>query len=109
MVFRNCQPEGEELCHACVADFYEPLEFGRKHEWRRMSEIHETEVPAWTYFAVQHGCNFSRTIVLAPTQSVSRADGLREPEVNLLKHVRSRFSVPVQFRKHECMKSVVHS
>ena len=55
-------------------DLHESVEFRREHQWWRMAEIHKPKVPARTDFAVQHGRDFARIVILIPSQSVACGD-----------------------------------
>ena len=84
------------------------LVFGGKYQRRRMAEIYEAKLPSGTYFTVQHGRDFTRTVILIPSQGVARGDRLRQPEIDVFEEIRRCFSVPIEFGKHERVKSVVY-
>jgi hypothetical protein len=73
-----------------------------------MAEIYEAKMPAGANFTVKHGRDFTRIVILTPTQSVPCSDGLRQPEIDVLEETWGCFSVPIEFGKHECMKRIVY-
>src|SRR4051812_43244281 len=108
MIFGNLQTQRQELRHLAFVDVHELAVFRGEHQWRRMPEIYKTEISVWTYFAVQHGRDLARMIFVADSKRVSRADRLRQAQVDVFKKFRRRLSVVVKFGQHEGVKCVMH-
>src|ERR1035437_2046301 len=108
IVLGNFQSERKELHHASLIDLHEPFVFCRRYQRWWVAEIYKTERSTGTYLTVEHGGDFARIVIFIPSQGVPRGDGLCEPKINLLEEIGCCFSVPIQFGKHECMKSVVY-
>src|ERR1700677_4055879 len=54
MVFRNLQPERQELYHSAFVNIYELTPFCGKYQRRRMSEVHKAKMTRRPNLAVQH-------------------------------------------------------
>src|ERR1022692_1471462 len=107
MVLGNFQPERKEPYHAILVDLHEPSVFCGEYQRWRVAEIYKAEMAVGAYLAVQHRRDFARIVLRIPSQSVPRGHGVPQPEIDLLEELWRCFSVPIEFRKHECMKGVV--
>ena len=79
----------------------------RREKKRRMAEIDEPEMTGRTHLAVQHGRDLARSLLQASPQCIPSRDRVRQPEIELIKQVRCRFPVTIEFGEHKRVKCVV--
>src|ERR1700693_1493964 len=108
MVFWNLQSQRRELIHVLPVELHKPVVFRGKYEWSWVAEVYKTKMPARTYFAVNHGSNFARSIIRIVPQRVSSGDGLRQPEIDFLEEFWCGLAILIQLRKHERLERVMH-
>src|SRR5580698_6554748 len=108
MIFGDLHAERQELHHPVSVNIHEFAVFGGENQRRWMPKINESKISIRAYFAVEHGGNFLRVLVLAPTEGIPRRNGLCQSQVDSLEKLRSRFSAVIEVGEHEGMKGVVN-
>jgi hypothetical protein len=61
-----------------------------------MAKINETKKTFGTHFAIEHGCDFARTVFGIASERVARGDRLRQPQINFFKKSRRSFSIAIK-------------